>query len=128
MTMPATASTTLCVAAYNTDTGGLFQESGRGFTRSEVIKPDLAAPGVNVAGVTGAVSGTGAAMALTAGAVLLFMQWAVVEGRKPLVNGIEIKNYFIRGARREEGRNWPNRELGYGKLDIYEVFEKLRRI
>ena len=49
LTMPATASTTLCVAAYNTDTGGLFQESGRGFTRSEVIKPDLAAPGVNVA-------------------------------------------------------------------------------
>ncbi|MBQ3516370.1 MAG: hypothetical protein IJA29_04015, partial [Lachnospiraceae bacterium] len=65
---------------------------------------------------------------LTAGAILLFMQWAVVEGRRPLVNGVEIKNYLIRGARRADGSNWPNRELGYGKLDLYETFERLRRI
>lgn len=128
LTMPATASSAICVSAYNSENGGLFQESGRGFTRSGIIKPDLAAPGVNVAGVAGAISGTGAAMALTAGAVLLFMQWAVVEGRKPLVNGVEIKNYLIRGARRSEGSDWPNRELGYGKLDIYNTFEQLRRV
>ncbi len=128
LTMPATGRTSMCVSAYNPDTGGFFQESGRGYTRSEVIKPDFAAPGVNVSSVIGAISGTGAAAALTAGTVLQFMQWAVVEGRKPLVNGIEIKNYFIRGAERTENIPWPNREWGYGKANIYNVFEELRRI
>ena len=128
LTMPATGRSAMCISAYNLDTGGVFQESGRGFTRSEIIKPDLSAPGVNVASVIGAISGTGAAMALAAGAVLLFMQWAVVDGRKPLVNGVEIKNYLIRGARRDATMNWPNREMGYGKLDLYETFEKLRRV
>ncbi len=128
LTMPATGISAICVSAYNSDSGGFFQESGRGFTRSNVIKPDFAAPGVNVASAIGAVSGTGASAALAAGAVLQFMQWAVVEGRRPLVNGVEIKNYLIRGARRQDNLNWPNRELGYGKLDIYETFEELRRV
>ena len=128
LTMPATALYALCISAYNAENGGLYQDSGRGFSRSSAIKPDLAAPGVNVTSVIGTVSGTGAATALTAGAILLFMQWAVVEGRRPLVNGVEIKNYLIRGARRADGSNWPNRELGYGKLDLYETFERLRRI
>ncbi len=128
LTMPATGLSAMCVSAYNPENGGIFQESGRGYTRSEIIKPDFAAPGVNVASAIGAVSGTGASAALAAGAVLQFMQWAVVEGRRPLVNGLEIKNYLIRGAQREGGNNWPNREFGYGKLDIYETFEQLRRI
>lgn len=128
LTMPATGQSAICVSAYNLDTGGFFQESGRGFTRADVIKPDFASPGVNVPSVIGAVSGTGAAAALTAGTVLQFMQWAVVEGRRPLVNGAEIKNYLIRGARRDDNLTWPNREFGYGKLDIYETFERLRRV
>ncbi len=128
LTMPATGASAICVSAYNLDTGGFFQESGRGFTRAGIIKPDFAAPGVNVASAIGAVSGTGAAAALTAGVVLQFMQWAVAEGRRPLVNGSEIKNYLIRGARREDNLTWPNREFGYGKLDIYETFERLRRV
>lgn len=128
LTMPATGMSAICVSAYNSDSGGFFQESGRGFTRSNAIKPDFAAPGVNVASAIGVVSGTGASAALAAGAVLQFMQWAVVEGRRPLVNGVEIKNYLIRGARREDNLTWPNREWGYGKLDIYETFEQLRRV
>lgn len=128
LTMPATGNSALCVSAYNSGTGGFFQESGRGYTRAQDIKPDLAAPGVNVPSAIGAISGTGAAMALTAGAVLLFMQWAVTEGRKPLVNGVEIKNYLIRGAVRDTVEDVPSREWGYGKLDIYQTFEQLRRI
>ena len=128
LTMPSTAGSSMCVAAYNPVTGGFYQESGRGFTRSGIIKPDFAAPGVDVSAVNGGISGTGAAAALAAGATLQFMQWAVIEKNKPLINGTEIKNYFIRGARRDSNLDWPNRELGYGKLDIYEAFEVLRRI
>ena len=128
LTMPATASSAMCVSAYNAENGGFFQESGRGFTRSQIIKPDLTAPGVNVASVIGAMSGTGVSAALTAGAVLQLLQWAVVEGKRPLLNGVEIKNYLIRGAVREQREIWPNRELGFGKLNIYETFEELRKV
>lgn len=128
LTMPGSSMSAMCVSAYNTETGGFYQESGRGYSRGGSIKPDFSAPGVNVSSVTGAVSGTGASAALVAGAVLQFMQWAVIEKNAPLVNGVEIKNYFIRGTRRDEGLNWPNREEGYGKADIYNTFEQLRRI
>lgn len=128
LTAPATGQSAMCVSAYNGTTRGFYQESGRGYTRANLIKPDFSAPGVNVSAVIGAVSGTGAAAAITAGAVLQFMQWAVVEGNAPLVNGVEIKNYFIRGARRDTSLNWPNQEQGYGQLDIFETFERLRRV
>lgn len=128
LTAPATGQSAMCVSAYNRATGGFFQESGRGFTRDNIIKPDFSAPGVNVPSIAGEVSGTSASAALAAGAVLQFMQWAVVERRSPLINGVEIKNYLIRGARRDSSQNWPNREEGFGKLDIYETFEKLRMV
>ncbi len=128
LTMPGSSMLAMCVSAYNTETGGFYQESGRGYSRGGSIKPDFSAPGVNVSSTIGAISGTGASAALVAGAVLQFMQWAVTEGNAPLVNGVEIKNYFIRGTRRDEGLNWPNREEGYGKVDIYNTFEQLRRI
>lgn len=128
LTAPATGPSAMCVSAYNRESGGFYQESGRGFTRSRNIKPDFAAPGVNVPSVIGQISGTGASAALATGAVLQFMQWAVIEQNSPLVNGVEIKNYLIRGAERNQGQNWPNREMGYGKLDIFGTFEQLRRV
>lgn len=128
LTMPGSGMLSMCVSAYNTETGGFYQESGRGYSRGGSIKPDFSAPGVNVSSVIGAISGTGVSAALVAGAVLQFMQWAVREGNAPLVNGVEIKNYLIRGTRRDEGLSWPNREEGYGKVDIYNTFEQLRRI
>lgn len=128
ITPPATGQSAMCVSAYNRSTGGFFQESGRGYTRDNIIKPDFSAPGVNVPSVVGEISGTSASAALTAGTVLQFMQWAVVERHSPLVNGVEIKNYLIRGARRDNSQEWPNRQEGYGKLDIYGTFEMLRMI
>ncbi len=128
LTQPATGNSATCVSSYNAVTGGLFQEASRGFTRNNIVKPDFSAPGVNVPSVIGAISGSGASAALAAGAYAQFMQWAVTEENSPLVNGVEIKNYFIRGARRDDATNWPNREQGYGQLDIYETFEQLRRL
>ncbi len=128
LTAPATGQAAMCVSAYNRETGGFFQESGRGYTRAGAIKPDFAAPGVNVPSIIGAISGTGAAAALTAGAVLQFMQWAVIEKNAPLANGVEMKSFLIRGARRDDFLVWPNRELGYGKLDLYGTYEQLREL
>ena len=96
------------------------------------VKPDFAAPGVNVIGpVPGnrfeARSGTSIAAAITAGAAALYLEWAVERGYNTDITNAEIKNDFIRGAVRLESRVYPNREWGYGTLNLYQTFEQLRR-
>lgn len=63
--------------------------------------------------------------AVTTGAVAQFMQWAVVEGNNALVESREIRNYFIRGASRSFGVSYPNREWGYGRLNMVGTFDAL---
>ena len=49
LTIPSTASKVISVGAYNAAFNNYAPFSGRGFTRMEHrIKPDLAAPGVNI--------------------------------------------------------------------------------
>ncbi|HRL32507.1 MAG TPA: hypothetical protein PLV54_05795, partial [Anaerostipes hadrus] len=42
------------------------------------------------------------------------------------INTTRIKNYLIRGARRDPERIYPNREWGYGQVDLYETFLGIR--
>ena len=37
-----------------------------------------------------------------------------------------IKSFLIRGARRAQNVVYPNRDWGYGVLDIFRVFENMR--
>jgi len=53
------------------------------------------------------------------------LQWAVVEGKRSFVETRELKNYLIRGARRSNDLSYPNREWGYGALDIAGTFAVL---
>jgi len=62
---------------------------------------------------------------MSAGAVAQFMQWAVVDGNNPYVESREIKNYFIRGASRSYDLTYPNREWGYGRLNMVGTFDAL---
>ena len=54
------------------------------------------------------------------------MEWGYVKGNDLDVNTTRIKNYLIRGARREDGRIYPSREWGYGIVDLYETFLRIR--
>jgi hypothetical protein len=59
----------IAATAYNTEDDSLYLEAGRGYTRIDYIKPDIAAPGVNVTapsldGTFTLISGTSAAGAL----------------------------------------------------------------
>lgn len=71
-------------------------------------------------------TGTSAACAITAGAVAQIMEWAIVERNSPTLSNAGIKNMLIRGAGRNTDRTYPNREWGYGTLDVYQAFEVLR--
>lgn len=124
ITEPGNANQCMTVTAYSMETNGIYLESSRGFTRDGHVKPDFVAPGVNIRGpVRGglymAKSGSSVAAALAAGLAILLME------HNPGYTGVQIKNYLIRGARRGQG-TYPNTEMGWGKVNIYDTFEKLR--
>jgi len=112
LTEPAMARDIISVSTYNAASNSFYVDSGRGFTRTGMINPDFAAPGVNISTIRGRETGSSLAAAITAGAVAQFMQWAVVEGNNRSVASREIKNYFIRGASRNYDMTYPNREWG----------------
>ena len=128
ITNPGYASLSLTVGGYDTESGGLYINTGRGFAKNGEMKPDIVAPAVSVSTSEGVRSGTGYAAALAAGCAAQFLEWAIVEGNEPLIRNRELKNYFIRGASRDMDRNYPNREWGYGRLDIQGVFDVLAGI
>ncbi len=125
LTEPSMASSVICVSTYDALNNSFYIESGRGFSRCGAIRPDFAAPGVDVSTVNGKRSESSMAAAITVGAVAQFMQWAVVEGNNIVVESREIKNYFIRGAARSFDMTYPNREWGYGRLNMVGTFDAL---
>lgn len=132
LTIPATATGSMAVCCYDHMNNSLYLHSSRGFTPTDAIKPDLAAPGVNVYGPqTGGgytvSTGSSISAAHAAGAAALMLEWAVGRGNQPNMNSFELTAYFIRGARRNPSLTYPNREWGYGMLDLYGVFEQMAR-
>lgn len=134
LTIPSYAQNVITVSSYSHRTNSIYVRSGRGFSRSSDIKPDIAAPAVNVSAVTRGlgneirianVTGSAAATALTAGGVADFMQWAITERRANYLRSGEVKNYLIRGAVRDDNLSYPNRLWGFGKLSIQGVFDSL---
>ena len=134
LTIPGYARNVITTAAYSDRTNSIYVRSGRGFSRSSELKPDIAAPGVNISAVQRGigselrivnVTGSAAAAAITAGGVADFMQWAVNDGNATYLKSGEVKNYLIRGAIRDENLTYPNRLWGFGKLSIEGVFDSL---
>ena len=130
LTVPSASVSTMTTAAYNAYDNSLFPNSSRGFTRTGQIKPDFAAPGVNVFGPNlrggfTTATGTSVAAAITAGACAQIVEWGM--GRTPprIFNNTELKSLFIRGADRSRQELYPNREWGYGTLNVYQVFSSL---
>lgn len=123
LTIPSTAFRTITVGAYDDSTQAYADFSGRGFTRlHQMVKPDLAAPGVNIVtaragGGYEAVTGTSFAAPFVTGSASLLMEWGIVNGNDPYLYGEKIKAYLIRGARPLSGEPvYPNPRLGWGVL------------
>lgn len=125
ITEPGYVHRSITATAYNDANRSFYANSGRGYARDGYVKPDIAAPGVNVSTIMGSMTGTSMAAAITAGGVAQIMQWAVVDGNNVLADSFTMRNYLIRGAIREAGMSYPNREWGYGRLNIEGVFRFL---
>lgn len=131
LTIPSAAAQVISVGGYNMLNNSMYADSGRGFSITGNVKPDFVAPAVNVFGpglrknfVT--YTGTSAAAAVTTGAVAQILQWAFVEQDIRVMSSAAIKNMLIRGTIRPNDRSYPNREWGYGILNVYEAFRRLQ--
>ncbi len=133
LTSPANADSPVVVSYYDRNTGALSQTSGRGYTRTGKRKPDITAPGIDV---TGALpdgrfsprSGSCISAAVTSGAVALMLEWLLDIQKVPGIDSFQIKSLLILGAVRPGTMEYPNREWGYGQLNLYNTFETMRQL
>ena len=131
LTIPSTARKVISVGAYDSRRMTYAPFSGRGYTRDGgMVKPDLAAPGVDitttaVGGGYTVVSGTSFAAPFVTGAAAMLMQWGLTEGNDPYLYGMKVRAYLTRGARHlNVQREYPNPTLGWGVLCVSESLPK----
>ncbi len=130
ITSPGNARLPLTVTAYNPLNDSFYLESGRGYTRIGIIKPDVAAPGyeipcAKVGGGYGSMTGTGAAAAHSTGILAMILEWADVKGNYTTITGNDMNRLLIRGAVRKENLTYPNQEWGYGQINVNSFFQNL---
>lgn len=121
----------ITITAYNSGDNSLYLAASRGYARTNFIVPDLAAPGINIVAPTlnhgfTEVTGTSAAAAHTTGIAALMLEWGVLRENHLRMNSLVIGKLLIRGARRDPELEYPNRDWGYGILDIFNAFDRLR--
>lgn len=132
ITSPGNATSPLTVTAYNQFNNSILPESGRGYTRTGFMKPDIAAPGYQLTCAVpgnqyGSITGSGTAAAHAAGIIAMVFEWAVSRGNYTNITGIDVNRLLIRGARRPSTTTYPNIVWGYGQIDINTLFERLTR-
>lgn len=123
ITIPGTAENAITVGAYDAWLDYYADFSGRGYLGAfGRVKPDLAAPGVNVittavGGGYTEVSGTSFAAPFVAGSAALLLEYGIVRGRDPYLYGEKLKAYLLAGARPLRGiTEYPDIRVGYGAL------------
>ena len=136
LTIPSTAYKVITVGAYDAAFESYADFSGRGYFFSDQqgqiaggagsVKPDLAAPGVNIQtlgpdGEVRIVTGTSFAAPFVTGSAALLMEWGIVQGNDPFLYGEKVKAYLRKGARRLRSYGqYPHSRTGYGALCVEE--------
>ena len=131
LTIPSTARKVTTVAYYNSINNSILSSSGKGFNTNYLINPDIAANGVNVLTTSGndnkivSVSGSSVATAIVTGATCLLIQWMIKDIKNVGIYSTKLRSSLIYSAKRDMVYNYPNEDIGYGKLDLLEVFNVL---
>lgn len=132
LVIPSCAEPLLSAGSYNAYNGSLFRASGRGYPRSGVVKPDFAAPGVSLTAPSPGntyrnFTGSSAASALTAGSTALLAEWGRQRYKTRYLSSRELKNLFLRAASQNPSYSYPNREWGYGTMNLTRIFDTFGR-
>lgn len=131
ITAPGNSLIIITASAYNHKDQSIYVNASKGYSRINFVKPELAAPGVNVysplpGNQFGEKSGTSIAAALTTGVTAMLLEWGIVKNNYPTLDCLQIKKFLIRGVQRSPNLTYPNKEWGFGTLDIYGTFESLQ--
>ncbi len=131
LTIPSTSMKVITVGAYDMVYDSYADFSGRGYRiessggavlESDLVKPDLVAPGVGIRvpsiyGEYEIVNGTSFATPFVTGSAALLMEWGITLGNDPYLYGEKVKAYLRSGARELRGEeNYPNDRVGFGAL------------
>ncbi len=122
LTIPSTAKRIISVSAYNQLNDSYAAFSGRGYTADNNIKPDIAAPGVDILVPSVGTgfelrSGTSMAAPFVTGSAALMMEWGIIRGNDIYMYGEKVKANLIRGARSLPAfSSYPNPYVGWGAL------------
>lgn len=131
ITSPGNSFYPITVTAYSHTNNSLYTYASRGYTALDLVKPDIAAPGVNIICPTlnnqfTRSTGSSIAAAQVAGVSALLLEWGILRNNYKLMDTLIIKRMLIGGAKRDPNISYPNREWGYGILDLYNTFLTLR--
>lgn len=131
LTIPGTSQSIITTSYYNQINDSVISESGRGFTRNNMIKPIISSGGINQptlapGNIPTTMSGGSVAAAVLTGCCALLLQWGIVDGNDTTMYSLTVQTYLIRGTAKRSGDTYPNTEWGYGMLDILGVFNSLR--
>lgn len=130
---PGSSLVAMTVAYYNGVDKSVDINSGRGYTRDGRVKPDFAVPGVLVSGAGlnndfVVRSGSSVAAGIATGAAALLMEWVLNNTEAWGVNSSQIRNIILLGAEQRPGMESPNREWGYGAMNLYRSLDILRQL
>lgn len=136
ITDPGNAVMPMTISTYDHVTNSLYIHSSRGYNRHGLIKPEFAAPGVEVQGPALSSpdeelrfthrTGSSVAAAIAAGAAADILSWGITDGNEPNLDNATVNTILIRGADRNPALTYPNREWGYGTLNLYQSFLRTR--
>ncbi|MBQ2288643.1 MAG: S8 family serine peptidase [Lachnospiraceae bacterium] len=130
LTIPSTADKVLSVGAYDSRRGTYADFSGRGYSISGNLKPDLVAPGIGIRTAAPGntymeLNGTSFAVPFVTGSAALLMQYGIVNGNDPYLYGEKVKAYLRYGAQPLPGiSEYPNPLIGWGTLCVSESLPK----
>lgn len=130
VTTPATADISIPVGGYNSFDNSLYVSSSRGPTRNNILRPLVVAPAERVSCIGSnnnieTLSGSSASSAICTGCLALLLEWGIVRGNNKSINTLTAIGYVINGAEKIQGEILPNNLWGFGKLNIFKVFENI---
>lgn len=130
---PGNLSKAITVSAFDYQDGSSYFRNSRGYNWYGYVKPDFAAPGVDI--IVPSVyetnryevrSGSSIAAAFFSGMAALLLEYGIVRDTIPYIRTSEIKSITIAGCERKDGLIYPNNIWGYGTVNLLNSFQRLR--
>lgn len=122
ISIPGNTVNLITVTAYNPINGELYQNASKGYTKSNELKPDITAPGVNIIAPSidknfASFTGTSIAAAHATGVAARLLEWGIINGNMITMDCTIIRYMLTYAAERSQEKTYPNPDWGFGIID-----------